>query len=412
MRRLVLCLALVSCDEQRAQPDPRELAHVPAEYPGPCLTEEYRGGSQTPTSAVRSGYDAQGRVTLWELVDSDGHAFHREESTYDAQDREIETDELDSIRHYDGSGYDRWTRYHRAYDDASRLIRHIEDYRRDGSADVVTTYRYDAAGNEVEQKVEQAASQVPDYLRLSTYDADGNRISLVAEERLAGKVKRETVAWRYDAGQLVETTRDNETDGVIDGREVREWDAEGRLIDFWRDEDGDGTPEWRHTSTYSADGLEHRHESDEDGDGVIDRSFVNIMSADGRVTDEYGDHDGDGEFDLIIHLERDPGRTYGSYDEGADGTIDSAYERTWDPDDWSRDRTESEDFDGDGVFDAVKTWYYGPFGIDRTETVDATGTVISEERYTYDRLGNLLSIESPYIGRRNYYLCPWSPFER
>lgn len=412
MRRIALCLALVGCDDRAPQPDPTELAHVPDVYPGPCLQEEYRGGAQQPSSAVRTGYDGQGRVTLRELVGDDGHAFSREERSYDQHDREVETDELWSIRHYDGTGYDRWTRHHRVYDAADRVTRHIEDYGRDGSADVVRTWRYNAAGEVTEEKIDQASSRVPDYVRRHTYDADGNKTRYSNEERWADHVVHTTIDWHYDAGALIAI--EGRIDGDLAYQHIYERDTRGRVVYEWEDIDGDGQPEWARTHHYSEGGREHTEEHDEDGDGRVDVIWVRMTAEDGFLAETRYDADADGAFEKVTRYSRGDGWLMQTRDEGDDGTIDYVYHRAWTTDASGRKRVASEtrDLGGDGILDEVTTWTYGEHGVQGEETVGPDGAVIRFTRYEYDRLGNLLSIESPGFSRRYHYICPWSPFVR
>lgn len=409
-RIALLGVVLFGCDDPTPKADPPEPIvlppHVPGEYPGPCLTEEGWEGEGSYRSSWRLGYDARGRITLWEQLDDDGHVFLRKERGYDDDDREVVRDELWSIRHYDGSGGDVWTLYRYAYDDNGHEVRRSEDRDRNGSIDVLRTSVWTSDGRPVEERIEQLASWVPDYLRLWTYDDDGNETRFVQEERLGDELVRHSVTKRYVDGRRVELLAD--TDGVLRMRVSTTYDADGRVTQAERDDDGDGVVDWRETHTYSQDGREHTAHTDADGNGDIDEVRVEV-SDEGREEVRL-DSNADGQVDYIAVYSQDDDGSWATYDNDGDGVVDQRRETRFRPE--GGRHLEQWDDDGDGEFDLTTTWQYGPHGLDEERTVDASGAVVDYVRMEYDRVGNRLIRRSPTYNARYHYICPWSPFER
>lgn len=403
-------LVLSGCDDPTPKADPEALSpHVPRTYPGPCLIQTDLGNDGTYDSTSRLGYDLLGRTTLWERLD-DEHVKHRKECSYDSRDRPSECDERWNTRFPDGHiSPDSWTRHQYGYEGDNR-VRHAGDIDRDGSIDWTWTARWDADGRLVEERLEHAHPALEDYVWRWTYDADGNEILFVEEERLRDAVILRTLTHRYVGWLAVEAFL--EEDGILQWRREADTNADGRVTEARRDNDGDGVVDWRAVYTYSTNGLERTSKTDADGDGDFDEVRVEIQDGAGRKEVRL-DKDANGDLDYIEVNTLSETETSTLYDYDGDGVVDRSRVTTLT--DFQSGRMpllEVWDNDGDGVVDVTTTWRYGPHGLEEMRSANAAGMEVDFERVTYDAVGNRLLQRTPQMSRKYSYICPWSPFER
>lgn len=165
-----------------------------------------------------------------------------------------------------------------------------------------TTYSYDANGNLILVLEEDKSDGLIDYRTVLTYDTSGNLLTRSEDSRNDGDFENiETYA--YDSGNKViwkETERSIRTDV-----ETYSYDASGRLIIREVDLSNDGTINFRSTFEYNFDGqlarilLDGELSDSAMSDGAIDRIVSLSYDSGGRLVQILIDLDANGTIDQI-----------------------------------------------------------------------------------------------------------------
>lgn len=172
------------------------------------------------------------------------------------------------------------------------------DMGNNGSIDITVSYEYDNAGNATVQTTSYSDSSIPNattrntYLngRLSSvsednnsdgtaelttsynYDANGNILTSATTRLFNGKTQTSSNRFEYSgSNQPIRYQRDTNQDGQADLVEAYKHDSEGRRTDYRRDLDADGKWDFLAQYEYDHNGNRTRMIEDSNGDGIVDR---------------------------------------------------------------------------------------------------------------------------------------------
>lgn len=321
----------------------------------------------------------------------------------------------------------------------------LSDRNADGIPDSITTYTYDANGNETSETIDRDGDGTIDYITIATYDSDNNQTSFASDNNADGLFDFTSSATYNSAGNPIRTSFDNDGDG--DGPasvSTFVYDETGELLlQEFRDSDRDGTPDLIATYTYDAQGNrtserfgnslltrtfddfgnQTSERRDGDGDGIFEfESTANfVYDAEGRLVSETFDQGNDGTAEQTIRyypykIDTEIGTDFnggffgnlifrGSIDvvydeqnrlsaEYIDGNEDGVINRfvLYDYSETGRSVSRFNDFDDDGSADQIYTTTYDLADniLSRTSDFQADGVDDEVDTFTYDAAGNLL----------------------
>ena len=238
-----------------------------------------------------------------------------------------------------------------------------EDSNVDGDADSITTYTYDADGNQLTESEDSNGDGDADSIKIYTYDADGNQLTRSRDENADDNAIEYRNRTYNSDGNLLGGSEDYDADGTADFIETYTYDANGIMLTGSYCESDDGDFCQTETFTYDADGNRVRESLDTNGDGVANRISTSTYDADGSWLTASYDDDNDGVTDSITT------RTY-----DADGNI-----LTLSYNNVTYTYTYTYTYDADGNW---LTYYYDNH---------VNGDSYEVYSYTYDTSGNLLT---------------------
>ena len=201
------------------------------------------------------------------------------------------------------------------------LRQSFSDQNADGIPDSITTYTYDANGNETSQTIDRNADGVIDYISTATYDSNNNRTSLAYDNDADGLFDLTSSATYNSAGNPIRTSYDIDGEGSEPASvSTFVYDETGELLlQEFRDSNLDGTPDLIATYTYDEQG---NRTSDRFGDSLLTRTFDDF----GNQTSERRNVDGDSIFKFentanFVYDEQDR-LVSEAFDQGNDGTAE------------------------------------------------------------------------------------------
>ena len=266
-----------------------------------------------------------------------------------------------------------------------------EDSNVDGDADSITTYTYDADGNQLTESEYTSGDGDADSITTYTYDTDGNQ--LTESEDTNGDGDADSIKiYTYDAdgNQLTRSRDENADDNAIEYRN-RTYNSDGNLLGGSEDYDADGTADFIETYTYDANGIMLTGSYCESDDGDFCQTETFTYDADGNRVRESEDTNGDGVANRISTFTYDADGSWltASYDDDNDGVTDSITTRTYDADGniltlSYNNITYTYTYDADGNW---LTYYFDNH---------VNGDSYEVYSYTYNTSGNLLT-RSDYV---------------
>jgi hypothetical protein len=260
----------------------------------------------------------------------------------------------------------------------------------DGTSDGGGTDLYDPVRTDLLVHVERMLAGVDAYERDIEYDSLGNIVRSTVDEGSDGIVDS-VVSYTRDAdGRPLTETLDDDGDGVSDDVRTFTWNEEGLLLAFTQDYNGDGDPDYAFEYTWVA-GVRVTSTEDRDGDEVVDISFTYTYDDVGRPTLVEGDSETDGSINYVLtRTYTDPVLLVGStlIDEHNDGKPDFADTFVYDAEErlWSTEH----DVGVDGFVDYVGAWTY---------TTDGLLASADEQRISpppYDNFVDWTHVENTY----------------
>ncbi len=261
-----------------------------------------------------------------------------------------------------------------------------EDSNVDGDADSITTYTYDADGNQLTESEYTNGDGDADSITTYTYDTDGNQLTKSEDTNGDGGADSIKIyAYDADGNQLTRSRDENADDNAIEYLN-RTYNSDGNLLGGSEDYDADGTADFIETYTYDANGIMLTSSYCEPDERDFCQTETYTYDADGNRVRESLDTNGDSVANRITTYTYDAEGNWltASYDNGNDGVIDSITTRTYDTDGNMltlsyNNVTYTYTYDADGNW---LTYYYNNRVNDDSYEVDS---------YTYDANDNLLT---------------------
>ena len=261
-----------------------------------------------------------------------------------------------------------------------------EDSNVDGDADSITTYTYDADGNQLTESEDTNGDGDADSITTYTYDTDGNQLTKSEDTNGDGGADSIKIyAYDADGNQLTRSRDENADDNAIEYLN-RTYNSDGNLLGGSEDYDADGTADFIETYTYDANGIMLTSSYCEPDERDFCQTETYTYDADGNRVRESLDTNGDGVANRITTDTYDADGSWltASYDNDNDGVIDSITTRTYDTDGniltlSYNNGTYTYTYDADGNW---LTYHY-----DNHENGDS----YEVHAYTYDANDNLLT---------------------
>ncbi len=277
------------------------------------------------------------------------------------------------------------------YDANGNQLTQSFDTNGDGTLDRVLTF--DANGNQLTGSRDDDGDGNPDFIQTSTYDANGNRLTQSFDTNGDGTPEIFS-SFTYDAnGNLLADSSDSDGDGIPDSVSNLTYDANGNLLTILGDSNADGTPDFIQISTYDANDNLLTQSVDLNGDGTPEffSNFTYIFDANGNVLMKSEDFDGDSLPDRIESFDANGNLLTKSEDRNGDNRPDFIDTFTYDAN--GNILTESFDLQGDGVPERSKTFTYDANDnvLTQSEDQNGDGTPEISTSFTYDASGNLLT---------------------
>ena len=277
--------------------------------------------------------------------------------------------------------------------DFAALATQSHDNNGDGTANNITTYTYDANGNQLTNSYDNNGDGTANSIDTYTYDANGNRLMWSSDTNGDG-VPNNIYNYTYDAnGNQLTFSYDNNADGIANSITTYIYDANGNQLTFSYDNNADDIANQINTYTYDANNYLLTISIDSDADGTANSIYTYTRDANGnRLTRSY-DNNADGTANSIYTYTYDANGnqlTY-SYDNNADGTANSIYTYTYDAK--GNRLTYSKDSGADGNTNSITTYTYDAKGNRLRASADSNVDGIANEinTYTYDANGNQLT---------------------
>ncbi len=301
------------------------------------------------------------------------------------------------------------------------MIRSSTDSDADGTADGLTTYSFDAFGNQTSRRRDFDADGVFESATTAaySYDAEGRLVSesldlnddAIAEQTIryspykieteigtefgggfsGNIIFRGTTDVIYDdQGRLSAEYIDIQDNGLAVRTVLYDYNETGRTVRRINDYDTGGVADQIYTTSYDLAGNVLRDTSDYQGDGIDDE--INTFEYDdaGNLLVETSDRDEIGDIDTITYYtyDADGNRTSFSRDFTGDGIVDFAQVYTYD--EFGNRLTEANRNVDTGVESVFQTnIYIGIPVVAPTPTTPEAQLVVLSEFYTYDAMGNL-----------------------
>jgi len=209
-----------------------------------------------------------------------------------------------------------------------------EDSNVDGDADSITTYTYDADGNQLTESEDTNGDGDADSITTYTYDTDGNQLTKSEDTNGDGGADSIKIyAYDADGNQLTRSRDENADDNAIEYLN-RTYNSDGNLLGGSEDYDADGTADFIETYTYDANGIMLTSSYCEPDERDFCQTETYTYDADGNRVRESLDTNGDGVANRITTDTYDADGSWltASYDNDNDGVIDSITTRTYDTD--------------------------------------------------------------------------------
>ena len=279
------------------------------------------------------------------------------------------------------------------YDADGNQLTYSLDSGANGEPNSITTYAYDTNGNQLTYSLDYDANGEPNEIITYTYDADGNQLTYSLDTDANGKANLITTSTYDTNGNQLTYSLDTDANGKANLITTSTYDTDGNQLTYSLDTDANGEPNSITTYAYDTDGNQLTYSLDTDANGKANLITTSTYDADGNRLNYRYDTDANGEPNEIITYtyDADGNQLTYSLDSDANGEPNSITTYAYDTD--GNQLTYSLDSDANGEPNEITTYTYDADGNQLTYSLDsdANGEPNSITTYTYDTDGNQLT---------------------
>ncbi len=306
------------------------------------LYENKRDGEVNSRETIKT--DNDGNVLELKVEDEDGvskvytHTYANGKKTRTEEDQRRQTYNTVTEQYEDTPVDGKADSIHTfTYDAKGKKTRSAYDWNADGEEDTYTQYSYDTNGRLIETKEYYTVEGRDDVLSsktIYTYHANHQRSTMVKEgyDHEGGVSSRYETRWNERGSQLYDV-RDYDGDGVAEGKNIAEYDAENRqtLREEYHSVDGKEVLRSRDVYKYDENDNLLLESSEYDyGDGLEGYKTEYTYSVEGKMTGRKSYRDGELRSTTSVKYDANGFRSSSSTKHEGDGNRMSERTTTWD----------------------------------------------------------------------------------